>query len=456
MKNSKKLELILKILVCILIILIGTVGIYTKENNMYNNLLPEYTLGSDIKGSTILELEVDDTKNTVYYDKDGNEVASSEVTDKNKDDYTKEEIPVNAEEDLNLENYKEIKKIMDKRLMLLGVDQYQLDLNEDNGKIILSVEDNYIEDIESILPMVAKLQLIDSNTEDVIIDYTDFESAESTYIQLTREYRTYITLKLKDSGIEKIKDIDKYKVVETVKDSEGNEKKQESKLIVNFDSQKIAEVSYDDIVLNGKTLRVTTAKGITSDSELSSQYNLDAIASRLATIGKMPIKYNLIAEEFIKNDSKIDIVYITMALIAICAILSIILVISHKFKGLLGVIGLLTNISLFLIMIRLTKVPVSLNGFAGIIGLIAFNYILINNILKFIKDKEKTFSENVKRAYLKTLDIIVFVLIIFIVFSFSEMTVINSMGLLLFWGWIIAVFATLIFTVPMLSTVDKK
>ena len=145
-----------------------------------------------------------------------------------------------------------------------------------------------------------------------------------------------------------------------------------------------------------------------------------------------------------------------MALIAICVIVSIILVISHKFKGLLGVIGFITNVSIFLIIIRLTKVPVSLNGFAGILGLITFNYILVNNILKCIKEKEKTFSENIKRAYLKTLDIIVFVLIIFIVFSFSGMTVINSMGLLLFWGWIIVVFATLIFTVPMLSTVDKK
>ena len=293
MKNSKKLELILKILVCILIILIGTVGIYTKENSMYNNLLPDYTLGSDIKGSTILELEVDDTKNTVYYDKDGNEVDASEVTEKNKDDYTKEEIPVNKEEDFNLENYKEIRKIMDKRLKLLGVDQYQLDLNEESGKIILSVEDNYIEDIETILPMEAKLQLIDSKTEDVIIDYTDFESAESTYASLTREYRTYISFKLKDSGVEKIKDIDKYKVVETKEDTEENieenEEEQESKLIVKFDSDNIAEVSYDDILLNGKTLRVTTAKGITSDSELSSQYNLDAIASRLGTIGKLPI-----------------------------------------------------------------------------------------------------------------------------------------------------------------------
>jgi len=84
-KNSKKLKLILQILICILIILIGIVGVYTKSSNMYKNQFPHtYTLGSDINGITVIEFSPDDTVETIYYDKDGNEVDSSKVTEKNE------------------------------------------------------------------------------------------------------------------------------------------------------------------------------------------------------------------------------------------------------------------------------------------------------------------------------------------------------------------------------------
>ena len=91
MKNSKKLKLTLMILVCVLIILVGFLGIYSKKGNSYKNILPKYELASDLTGSTILEFEVDDSTNTKYYDKDGKEVDSSKVTEKNEKDYKKED-----------------------------------------------------------------------------------------------------------------------------------------------------------------------------------------------------------------------------------------------------------------------------------------------------------------------------------------------------------------------------
>lgn len=459
MKNSKKLKLIFQILICILIILIGMVGIYTKQSNMYKNLLPhKYALASDINETTILEFEVDDTKEKVYYDKDGKEVDASTVTDKNKKDYEEKEFPVNAQENLNSNNYNESANIMKKRLKLLGVDQYQLDLDEQTGKVLLTVEDDYIEDILSILPMEGKLQLVDSNTEDVIIDYTDFKSAESSYASLRKGYTTYISLKLKDSGIEKINNIDKYKtILETTEEKkEESEESKESKLIVMFDNDKIAEVSYGDILLNRKTLRVTTGSGLTEDTKINSQINLDAIATKLANFGKMPVIYNATAQEIVVYEVENTVNYIVIILISICVILSLILIFKHKIKGLLAVLGFATNIAIFLFVIRLTNIQISLNGFAGFIGLIILNTILINNILKAIKNKDKVFLDNIKAGFLRTADAIVIMLIIFMIFTFSSMTVINSMGLLLFWGWITTIFGTLIFTVPMLATISNK
>lgn len=452
MKNSKKLKLILQILICILIILIGIVGVYSKSCNMYINEFPhDYTLGSDIAGTTVIELTPNDTVETIYYDKDGNEVDSSKVTEKNEKDYEKKEIPVNAEENLNRDNYNKSLEIMVKRLTLLDANQYKLDVDEKTGLISLSVEDDYLKDIESFLQMEGKLQLIDSKTEDVILEYTDFKSAEATYASLAKEYRTYINFKLNDSGIEKINNIDKYKVVET-----ADEGKEESKVIVSFDGDSIAEVSYEDLLLNGKILRVTTGKGLTSDSETNSQINIDTIASKLATIGKMPVVYTIADEVFVQNDLENIISYIILGLIAICILVSLILIIKYRLKGLLGVIGFITNISVFLIIIRLTNIQISLNSFAGMLGLIILNMILINNILKCVKNKDKVFADNIKDAYLKILDTIVIMLIVLVILAFSSMTVINTVGLLMFWGWIVTVFGNLIFTVPMLSIVTNK
>lgn len=457
MKNSKKLKLILQILICVLIILIGVVGIYTRNSNIYTSILPKYILGSDINGATILELEVDDSKETIYYDKDGNEVDSTKITEKNKNDYTKKEVPVNLEEDLNIDNYNEVLDIMEKRLKFIQVNQYQLDLDKETGKISLTVEDDHIDDIETFLPMEGKLQFVDSNTEDIVIDYTDFELAEASYASLTNEVRIFIHLNLNDAGIEKIKNIDKYNTTEPKEASEENdEEPKESKLIVMFDNEKMSEVSYDDILVNGKSVRLTTATGLTDDNDVNSQININAVICRMATIGKLPITYNITAEEFLKNDIGNNINYIIVGLIAISIIASIVLVVKYKLRGLLAVIGFATNISIFLIVIRYTKVQVSLNGLTGLIGLVILNVILANNILKSLKEKDKVFIDNIKRAYINTLDVIVIILIIFIIFSFSSMTVINTMGLLLFWGWIITILGNLIFAVPMLATVTKK
>jgi len=445
-KNSKKLKLILRILICILITLLGTVGIYTKQTNEYKNILPhKYTLSSDIKEITAMQFKPDDSKNTVYYDKDGNEVDSTKITKENEKDYEKKEIPVNEEQNLNPANYLTSLNIMKKRLDFFNVEQYQINLDEKTGTISLNVEDRYLEDKLAYILTEGSLQLIDSNTGDVLIDYTNFKTVEATYASLAREVKTYFNFKLNSSGLEKINNIEKYKTVKT-------EENKQSTILVMFDSQKIAEVSYEDILLTGKTLRVTTANGLTSDTEINSQINIGIIVSKIATMGKMPVIYTLTAESYIQNDIGNSMDYIIISLIALAILVSIIIIFRHKLKGLLGVLGFATNISLFLLIIRITDVQISLNGFAGMYGLIILNGLLIDNLLKCSKNKEKAFYENVKEAYLKSLNSIIIMLIIFVVFAFSSMTVINTMGLLVFWGWLITVLGTLIFTVPCLDT----
>lgn len=457
MKKSKTLKLVLIILICLLISLIGFVGIYMKNGNMYKNMLPEYKFASDLTGTTVIEFEVDNSNKTIYYDKDGKEVDSSVVTEENKSEYTTKEIPVNVEENLKAANYKKVVEIMKKRLEFLQANQYKMDLNEKTGKIVLSFEDDYPDDIKSILPMEGKLELIDLNTQDVILSYNDFNSAEATYAALDNgSYVTYINLKLNNSGIEKINNIDNYKNATSDENKENEEEKDENKFKIMFDKDEIAEVSYDDILLNSKMLRITTATNLTSDSSINSELNTNTIISKIATMGKLPVVYNVTAEEYIQSDMK-DMVYdIALILTLLCIVISIYFIIRYKLKGIIAVFAFAANISIFLILIRLTNIQISLNGFAGILGLITLNTLLVNNILKNIKVNENIFSENIKNAYIKTIDAFVIMLIIFVVFAFSSMTVINTMGLLVFWGWLVIILGNLGLTVPILSIIDKK
>ena len=138
LKDRKKLKLALMILICVLIILIGFVGIYVKTTNKYSNKIPNYELASDLKGMTVLELEVDDSTNTIYYDSNGKKVEKSEVTDENKEQYTSEEVKVNSDENLTQGNYEKTLKILEERLKFLQVNQYNLDLDKKTGKIVLT------------------------------------------------------------------------------------------------------------------------------------------------------------------------------------------------------------------------------------------------------------------------------------------------------------------------------
>lgn len=453
MKNSKKLKLTLMILICTLIILIGFLGIYFKRGNSYKNILPEYKLASDLTGSTILEFEIDDSTNTKYYDRDGKEVASTEVTEKNEKDYKKEEIPVNAKENLTEENYEKVVSIMKQRLNFLKADQYKIDLDKKSGKIVLTFEDDYPDDIKLFLQMEGKLEIVDSTTEEVVLTYTDFTKAQTDYAVLDNgKYVVYLNFKLNEFGLDKINNIDKYKAVI---DSESNQDK-ENKGKILFDGELIEEVSYNDFLLKGKTLRITTAKDLESNSEINSKLNTSTIVSKLATFGKLPVVYNITAEEYINSNVANYLNYIIIGIGVITITIFIYLIIRYRFKGLLSVISFAANAALFLILIRITKIQMSLNGLAGLLGLIVLNALLIDNILKCINNDEKTFSENIKSAYLKTIDAIIVMLIIFAVFAFSKMTVISSTGLLVFWGWTVIILGNLMLTVPMLSIVNKK
>ena len=174
-------------------------------------------------------------------------------------------------------------------------------------------------------------------------------------------------------------------------------------------------------------------------------------------MGRTPVKYKIAAEEYVNSTVNKNVILGVMIGIAVLLVaISIYFIIKYKVKGLLSIIGTFTNIALFTILIRLTNISISMNSIAGIVGLIIINTYLINNILKELENKDKTFGENIKKAYFNTINVLIISLFIFVVFAFNKMAVISAMGLLMFWGWIIVVLGNLLFTVPMLAIRTKE
>lgn len=461
MKKTKLLKMILITLICISIILIGFIGIYVKDKNKYSNKLNDFELASDLDGMSVIELEVDDTVNTMYYDKDGNKVEVSDDTDTSE--YTKKEEKVNLEENLTLENYNKAVNIIKERLKFLGTEQYSVDLDKKTGKIFVSFESKYKSDVESFLPMEGNLQIKDDKTEDIILDNTDFNHSEVTYASTEKGYTVFYNFRLNKSGVEKMNNLDKYKNQSEANDDSSNndteeqEEKEEIKASILFDEEQISQVNYDDFVITGKNLRITIEKNITDTSTVNSKLNVGTAVTKLSNIGKTPLKYKLAAEEYLKsnvNKNVIKVASICLAVISLGIIAYLIL--KYKKNGIVASIAFVTNIALFMILIRTTRVEISLNSIASILPLLVFNLLLMNSILKNITNNEKTFKDNIENAYLEKIDLIVILAIIFVVFAFSSMSVINAMGLFMFWGWSVTLLGNLIFTVPYLYIIKDK
>ena len=125
---EKKLKNSLIILVIILISLISFAGIYSKRVGKYVNILPEYTIGSNLTGKRVLEIKLSDATEKIIKDSDGNVV--EEIPEgANEEDYTTAEEPINKEEKLTKQNYNKVKDIISKRLDYLKI-WFELIIND--------------------------------------------------------------------------------------------------------------------------------------------------------------------------------------------------------------------------------------------------------------------------------------------------------------------------------------
>lgn len=466
---EKKLKVILVALTVILLTLVSFIGIYVKKSNVYENIMADYLFSKNLKGSRVIELAVDTSTEEVTYDKDGNVVekeedSTTEETTENSEqteetttsdeEYTTVDEPVNPEEILTEINYKTVKKILEKRLDTLNVTDYKVKLNKSNGNIIVEIpEDSQSDDVVGYLNSIGSFEIVDSEDKTVLLNNDDLKNVQVAYNTDTTGTTVYLTISFEKEGKKKLEEIsNKYTMV-----TDENDNTTEKKVTLKMEGEDILSTYFSEPITNGE-MQLTVGTASTDVTEVQKYLKNAAGVSMLLNSGKMPIKYTTVAEKYVKpvvNDSLLSIGI--CVLIGLAVISFIYLIFKYKKYGALTVIGSIAAIDLLLLAIRYTNVSLSIESAIAFITLILFNIYVISNLIKDIdkKSSKEDIIKCMKNGVLKSIDMIVIMLIIAIVFTFMSWSAISNVGLVMFWGIICIGLSHLIFTRALLLNSNK-
>lgn len=472
-KNSMRtIKIFTIVLLIILVSMISFFGIYSQNRNQINNKVKDYSYAMDINGARNIKLIVNTETEEVIKDSQGNVIESATDEEIKQNGYVKEAVPTNGEDVLTEESYNKSKKIIEKRLKSLGVEDYNISLNTQTGEINIEIpEDSNTDSVVSNLNTIGKFEIIDSETEEVLLDNNDIKSSDVLYNTTTSGTTTYLEIAFNKEGKNKLEEITKTYVTasdentttedgtteeatddvdntETTTENvntnestiETTEETTETKEItMKIDDEEILTTSFDEPITTGK-IQLSVGSS-TSDSSTLQDYISQA--RNVATVldsGNLPIKYDLDKNEYIlSNISEQDLVNIEIA-IAVVAIIGIIfLIVKYKSNGLLAGLAYVGLVAIYMIIVRYTNVTISIESIFGIITMLILNYIftvmLLNNIIEVSKEKkENIVNKATIETYTKFFVRIIPICIMVIAFCFVKWIPISSFGMISFWG----------------------
>ncbi len=455
----KKIKILTIILGIILVTMVAFFGVYVPVQNRMENKVKDYEYGMDLKGSRNIRLSVDTTNNTTIKDENGNEVTDGEnLTDEELQEkgYTKEETPKNSQEVLTEENYKKSKKIIEKRLNDLGVNNYIVSLDEISGDILIEMPENENTDsVISNLGTAGKFQILDSETNEVLMNNDDIKAAKVMYGSdpsgATSGTVVYLDIEFDKEGTNKLKEISSTYVSTNETNNTNNtnttntdtseatsEESAEKQVTMKIDDETIMTTSFDETLETGK-LQLTLGAATTDTDTLQGYIKQ---ASNMAVVldnENMPITYTVSTNEYVLSDVTQDelnlIVYLIAGLVAISLI---ILIVRYKTQGIVNAFSYVGLASLFVLLLRYTNVVISIESIFGIAIVLILNYIFVNKLLSKLKkedNKDKgtiniVFKETYKEFFINIIPICIAV----ITFCFIGWEPISSFGMVMFWG----------------------
>ena len=510
----KKVKIITMIVLIILIMMVSFFGVYTQVQNRMENQVRDYALDMDLGGARYVRLSVNTESTDIIRDADGNEVQTDEeMTDEQlaENGYTKESVPNNSEESLTVENYEKSKEIITKRLESQGIGEYEISLDDETGSILVQIpEDDFTDNLVSNMNTVGKFEIIDADTQEVLMDNGDIKSVNVMYgasSSTSTATTVYLSIEFNKAGSEKLENISNTYVkgtddtnstedtntsedtnmtdgttntetenteedtstdenaTEDTNSTEADTTEEETnttkEVTLKIDDDEIMTTSFDEPIENG-ILQLSIGSATTDTDTLQDNLTQATAIASVLDSGNLPIQYDIATNEYILSDiTGTHIAYVALAVGIVLLIGLIIFVIRYKVNGLLSAIAFVGLIGLYLLVIRYTNVSVSIQGIVGIIITIVLNYIFINKLLAKIKKSEdskklETVKEAIKESYKEFFIRLVPICISIITFCFISWTTISSFGMVMFWGVALIALYNYLVTATMLKVRAEK
>lgn len=479
MKAQKKLNVVLVVLVIILISVISFVGIYHIDKNQMVSMLPSYILGTNISGYRKVVLEIKDLESETG--SETVELGEVQVSDTNETENQETEEKEEESPEKKIENYKKCVEIIKARLKAEKVEDFTITCDQSTGRIELKLPENDQTDILlSDLTQVGKFQIADTNTGEVLITNDDIRSASVKKNNQMGYTILQLNINFTASGSRKFKNItrdynENAVIEQEVSNETANEVANESnegtynnetdtldvqvggdkstetvekKVTLKIDDSEMLSTRFPEIIDNG-VLTLTIGTSTDSDEIKDSLYGGYNIAAILEN-DPMPLEYEVKENVYIESNIDKDNIKVIIEVLAYIAIvISIIMIIKFKMKGLLASILSTGFVALLLIVIRYTNVTISVEGIMAV-GLAfivntVFNYILLKNI----KSKDLSKDERIEKYYdaMKKYAIsLVPILLLSIVCCFTNWDTIYSFGMVIFWTILISLLYNLTVT----------
>lgn len=425
----KKVKILTIVLAILLITMVAFGGIYVQKQNRMENKIKNYTGSMAIKGSRIVRLK---------------------VSDENEEVKTKE-------------NYQQAKKILEKRLSAIGVEEYLIRVNEETGEITVQIPENQSTDTAvSYIGTAGEFQIKDTETGEVLMNNSDIKLSNVLYGQgsstssASAGTTVYLNIEFTKDGAKKLEDISKTYVKEEKTQTEEEtqpegeasteennaeqteaEEKKEKTITMTVDGNELMSTSFEEPLTTGK-IQLSIGKSTTDNATLQGYVVQASSMATLLDNGNIPVKYEVDENQYVLSGISSEKLAITIYVIAaVLAILLITLIVRYKSQGAMAVISYIGLVSLFLLLIRYTNVTISIEGILGIAIVLLLNYVFTNKLLTKLKSEDsskenimKNLVETYKEFFIKIVPICIFV----IVTCFTKWAPISSFGMIMFWG----------------------
>ena len=442
MKKDYTLKLVLAMLVVVLVSLVSFVGVYKGKN-----LIKGYSLGKDFskrKIATYSVVEKEDstaTDNATVEGENAEEASqeNAESTEENNADESAENTAEQNNDDNNqnkplsdeerVKNYNTAKNNIAKRLTAMQSEEFEIRLDESNGKLVIEVPESMDSTFISEVVSKGKVEIKNISTNEVIADGNVFKDAsaaleEATYSsgmqQITKKV-VVLNMKLTKDGKKKIQEAST-----TYKDS--NDVETEAKFAIYIDGSKLYDDNASSFVDSAESGSFKLYMGQNEQGEeLDKDYQSALAITAIIKCGEIPVEYEIDTIELVSSSLNVKSIVIVSIVVGILMI--VFAMYKFKLNGVLPVISLVGMVATILLVLRYTNVKITLFTILALAIVTLANYIVVLRTL----NNKKSFKDNFMRA----INMLVPCIIVAIVFCCSPYIQLASFGMTIFWGLIV-------------------